>query len=364
MIEHRTIADLGSHDSPDDVNELTRALASGFSGTSGIVAEYEAAIASLYGVEHAIAVSSGAAAVAAALSGIDHDPGDEIIVSPACPICTVLPILAFGLKPIFCDVAPDGFGLDQQDLVRCITARTRAVIEVPMWGYPIRSDETAALVAKHGIPLIQDLAHAHLTRLNGDWIGRHGSIACFSSHDCKFMSTGEGGFVTTDDSLRAERIRSYTRFGNLTGESVGVNLKLGGLLAALGLARSRHLLAHRERRLRNRARLLALLNNHAFRELPVVTGGEVNGYALLLQSAGHDGRDLVRYQQAHGIPSDVGKYDNKPLFLLPLLTAYERPCPNATRLLRSLTTVPLHPDLSDDDIDYIAKVLNGYAPTR
>ncbi|WP_206957589.1 DegT/DnrJ/EryC1/StrS family aminotransferase [Trinickia acidisoli] len=358
----RTVAETCSHDTPDDMPAIERALRTGLSGTAQVVEEYEASLAALYGVRHVIAVSSGAASVAAALSGVDHAPGDEIVVSPACPICTVLPILSFGLTPVFCDVAPDSFGLDETDLARCIGARTRAVIEVPMWGYPIRSDRTAAYLSTRGIPLIQDLAHCHLTRLNDDWLARIGDLACFSTHDCKFMSTGEGGFVMTDDDRCAARIRAYTRFGNLTGETIGVNLKLGGLQAALGLARSRRMAAHREARLRNRERLLARLSNEAFRELPVAQGGEVNGYALMLQAIDHDGRKLVHYQQAHGIPSDIGKYDNRPLFEQPILSRYARPCPNAARLLRSLTTVPIHPDLTTSDIDYIAKVLNGYVP--
>ncbi|MBX8499375.1 DegT/DnrJ/EryC1/StrS family aminotransferase [Pseudomonas lijiangensis] len=358
----RTITQKGTLHSADDLRELERALHSGLTGTSPIVEEYEAAMSALYGIKHVISVSSGAASVTAALAGVDFRPGDEVIVAPTGPICTVLPILAMGLVPVFCDVAPDSFGLDPLDLRRCIRPRTCAVIEVPMWGYPINSNATWTFVKEAGIPLIQDLAHAHMTRLDGTWLARHGDISCFSTHDCKFISTGEGGFVMTDDDERARRIRAYTRFGNLTGESLGINLKLGGLQAALGLARSRQLGTHLEQRLSNRERLLGLLDNPAFREMPVVPGGVVNGYSLLLQSVGHDGRQLVHYQQRHGIESDIGKYDNQPLYQLPLLTRYHRDCPNAARLLRSLTTVPLHPDLKDDDLHYIAKVLNDYSP--
>ncbi|CAB3766838.1 DegT/DnrJ/EryC1/StrS family aminotransferase [Paraburkholderia humisilvae] len=361
-IAPRQIAETCSHDTPDDIAQLSRALLTGLSGTARIVADYETALATTYGVRHVIAVSSGAAAVAAALSGVNWRSGDEVIVAPTCPICTVLPILSLGLRPVFCDVAADSFGLDETDLRSCIGERTCAVVEVPMWGYPNRPDRTRALLPGTRIPLIQDLAHAHLTRLNETWLPHYSEISCFSTHDCKFISTGEGGFVMTDDDARAERIRGYTRFGNLTGESVGINLKLGGLQAALGLARSRRLVPHLDARLRNRERLLTRLVNPAFRELPIAPGGMPNGYALLLQAVGHDGRRLVDYQRGHGIPSDIGKYDNRPLYELPLLAAYRRTCPNAANLLRSLTTVPLHPDLGDDELDYIARVLNDYVP--
>ncbi|UTH74297.1 DegT/DnrJ/EryC1/StrS aminotransferase family protein [Chromobacterium sp. IIBBL 290-4] len=358
----RQIAETCNHVSQQDVAELTRALQGGLSGTADIVGEYEAELKKVYDARHAIAVSSGAAAVLAALASLPHQPGDEVIVAPTCPTCTVYPILSLGLTPVFCDVAPNGFGLDPDDLRHCLSPRTCAVIEVPMWGYPVDVEQTAAILEGRAIPLVLDLALSHLTRLRGRFLGQYGDVRCFSTQDCKFMSTGEGGFVLTDDESLAERVRAYTRFGNLAGETVGLNLKLGAMQAALGLSRVRRLGAHLASRLGNRSRLLAMLDNPAFRELPIVPGGEVNGFALLLQARGHDGRQLVRYQQERGIPSEVGKFDSRPLYERALLAPYRRDCPHASSLLRSLTTVPLHPDLSSEELDYIAETLNRYVP--
>ena len=360
----RTVPDPYAHRHDEDPRYFERALQTGLSGTADIVGEYERALAAHFGSAHAIAVSSGCAAVMAALRAFDWTPGQRVIVTPTAPICTVLPLLDAGLVPVFCDVARDSFGFDQADLDALIDADTCAVIEVPMWGYPVAADATRALATRRGVALIMDLAHAYQTRLHGRKLPAYGDVACFSTHDGKYMSTGEGGSVITDDAAAAARIRAYTRFGNLEGKTLGVNLKLNGLQAALGLARVPALDRDREIRLRNRETLLGLLDNPHFRELPLCAGGEASGYALLLQAVGHDGRELVRYQVAHGVPSDIDKYDNTPLYRYPLLTGYARECPNATALLRSLTTVPLHPDLSRDDLEYIAAVLNAYAPAN
>ena len=325
--------------------------------------EYERAIARHYRMNHAIATSSGSAAVMAALRGIDAQPGEEFIVPATAPICTVLPLLELNLIPVFCDVRADSFGLSPEDLESLINRRTCAVIEVPMWGYPIPLADTREMTKHHGVPLILDLAHAHQTRLAGALLPAYGDISCFSTHEGKFISTGEGGFVLTHDAAYEKRARGFTRFGDLKGREVGLNLKLCGLQAGLGLSRIRRLDEVTAMRHKHRKAILSGLANPLLRELPIAQTGIPSGYALLLQSMEH-GRDLVRHQTAAGIPSDIAKYDNRPLYEYPLLQRFERPCPNGAALLRSLTTIPLHPELVDDDIDYIVDVLNAFEAPR
>lgn len=343
-----------------DVAYLKHALETGLSGTSETVVEYERCIAEFYAYPHSLTVSSGTSSVAVALKAFDFDPGDEIIVPPTCPICTIFPILMHGLKPIFVDVLPDSFGLNPVELEKAVTPRTRAVIEVPMWGYPTQADRLRQCTNTFRIPLVMDLAHCHLTKLNNKWLADFGQVACFSTHESKFITTGEGGFVLTHDECLYDRMLSYSRFGNLDGKNVGVNFKLNGLQAAIGIARMGAVMKHREVRLTNRKYILDNISNPEVRELPIVEGGSINGYALLLQATRSDGRRLVEYMWNCGIPSDIRKYDNQPLYNYPLLAAYERACPNATKLLRSLTTIPLHPDLTRQELEQIIEAINAY----
>lgn len=357
------ISDTFAYTHIDDIRYLQQALEQGMSGNAPMVETYETMIAAYYQLPHALAVSSGAAAVSVALASIDWTPGDEVIVPPTCPLCSVLPILAYGLHPVFCDVLPDNFGLDPLQVEQRISDRTRAIIEIPMWGYPTRVDRLQTLAKQRQLPLILDLAHCHLTRLQEQWLPHFGDIACFSTHTCKFLSTGEGGFIVTHDPQRADRMRAYSRFGNMDGIHIGLNYQLGGLQAAIGVARFGELNRHLTQRLHNRHYLLERIDNPQVRELPIISGGAVNGYALLLQTTCSDGRALVQHQHRHGIPSDIQKYDNQPLYVYPLLAAYRHDCPNAAALLRSLTTIPLHPNLQPQQLDTIAEIINNYPGT-
>ncbi len=348
----------------DDTVLLAYALETGLTGTSPVVDRYERLLSARYEIEHALAVSSGAAALTVALSSLDGAEGGDVILPPSCPICTVFPVQSFGLRPVFCDVMPNSFGLDAERVAAAITPDTRAIIEVPMWGYPTPVDRLQVAAATCGIPLILDLAHSHMVTLHGRPLAHYGDVACFSTHESKFLSTGEGGFVLTKDTRRNAKMRAYSRFGNLAGETCGLNYKLGGLQAAVGAARLGSVDQLVAVGLNHREDILRRLHNPHVRELPVADGGTVSGYAMLLQTVDSDGRRLVEYLERNGIPSDITKYDNRPLYEYPILGAYRSDCPNATALLRSLTTIPLHQDLTDNDLAHIVKTVNAYAPVN
>ncbi len=362
VVVHRRISNQWDRRHQDDTTLLTYALGTGLTGTSPVVDLYERLLSARYDMTHALAVSSGAAALTVALSSLDGAESGDVILPPSCPICTVFPVQSRGLRPVFCDVLPNSFGLDAEKVAAAITRDTRAIIEVPMWGYPTRVDRLQAAAASRGIPLILDLAHSHMVTLHGHPLAHYGDIACFSTHESKFLSTGEGGFVLTRDPIRDAKMRGYSRFGSLDGQACGLNYKLGGLQAAIGAARlgsMDQLVAagqdHREDTLRR-------LHNPHVCELPIVEGGTVSGYAMLLQTVDSDGRRFVQHLEQNGIPSDISKYDNRPLYEYPILAAYRSSCPNATTLLRSLTTIPLHQDLTDDDLTHIVNTINAYKP--
>lgn len=366
----RRICDRWDSRHPDDAAELRRVLTSGsLTGTSASVTEYETAFAKKYRIKYALAVSSGSAAVMVSLVGAVpalEDPAQrgprEVILAPTSPLCTVFSLLELGVRPIFADTRPNSFGLDPSAVEAAVTRDTVAILEVPMWGYPTVVNELRPLADRYGLPLVLDLAHSHMVKLDGLELAAFGDVAGYSTHDGKFLSTGEGGMVVTNDPERDDRMRAFTRFGNLNGTTFGLNFKLSGAPAALGLARLRNVDRHAVMRRRNREFVLARLRNPHVRELPVVPGGVVSGYALLVQAADHDGRRLVEFLDSRGIPSDIKKYENKALYEYPLLAAHRRECPRATTLLRSLTTIPLHPDLTDEDLVYISEALNAYAP--
>jgi len=358
----RAVSDTNRYSSIDEEAPLlARLLGKPLSGNSGPVEAYESALASYFGAKYAVAVSSGSAAVMAGAAALDLQPGDEVVLTPTCPLCTVYPLMSMGLVPVFVDTQPDNFSIDLDDLGRVIGERTRAIIDIPMWGYPVPVKALREAAEASRLPLLLDLAHGHGVMVDDEPLWSHGDVATFSTHDSKILSTGEGGFVLTDRADCAERTRSFTRFGNLDGVHLGINLKLSGLQAELGRHRLSMFDQFLETRRKNARRVLEGIRNPAVSELPVVPGARPNYFTLLLKLRSEfESKRFIAHLARWGIPSDIEKYGCRPLYEFPLLRRFARDCRNAKRLLGSITTVPIHPSLSDDDLTHIVRAINAY----
>ncbi|HUY47904.1 MAG TPA: DegT/DnrJ/EryC1/StrS family aminotransferase [Streptosporangiaceae bacterium] len=206
----------------DEAAAIKEVLASGIlSGGAQVVADYEAALADRFGAAHAIAVSSGTSALHAVLHVLRVGPGTEVMVPATAPLPTAFPILTAGAAPVIVDVADGTLGLDPDDVARKLTARTVAALSLPLWGYPAAVTPAAQVLTEAGVPIIEDAAQAHGTRIGGRRAGTLGLAGCFSTHDRKLLSTGEGGFILTNDDAIAEKAQTYTRLGHLTGRQHG-----------------------------------------------------------------------------------------------------------------------------------------------
>lgn len=345
---------------PGDEAAVSAALLQSISGGSDVIAEYEADLVKAFGTPHAIAVSSGGAALIAALYAAGVRPGDDVVLPPTCPLCTVYPIMFLGARPIFCDTSADNFGIDLEDLARVVTPRTRAVIDVPMWGYPTPLDRLREATRALGISLVLDLAHAHGAKLNGRDLSAYGDLSCYSTHERKIISTGEGGFILAHDERLAGIVRSYIKFGNLNGRDFGLNFKLSGVQAALGRARLAHLEDLLARR-RSAAQTIASgIKRSGVRELDVLPSGRPSYYFMMLRLSLDDNRAFIDYLDRQGIPSDIKRYGCKPLYHFPALEAYSRRCEHAEALLSSVTTLPVHPGITDAQVDHMVAMINQY----
>lgn len=213
------------------------------SGRSSIIDAYERTLAQTCKVKEAIAVSSGTAALHTALYTLGVSPGDEVIVSILGVVMTALPILHLGATPIFTDVSPCDFSLDTEEVSSHISEKTKAIITVPMWGYATHEKELYRLGHQHSIPVITDAAHAIGTQTDGFFVGTEGSCGCFSTHELKMLSTGEGGFILTNDAALAKQCRIFLSLGRneCFGDQIGLNYKLNGMAAALGCRELQHL---------------------------------------------------------------------------------------------------------------------------
>ncbi|HTD34195.1 MAG TPA: aminotransferase class I/II-fold pyridoxal phosphate-dependent enzyme [Candidatus Elarobacter sp.] len=347
-------------DDPNDLVSLRRALRTSLSGNSETVQSYERALASYFGASNAIAISSGTAALSVALRAAGVGAGDEVVLTPTAPLCTAYPILELGAIPVFCDTERDTFGCDPIDLVRVISSRTKAIIETPMWGYPTNLPTLKDIAASRGVTLICDLAHAHGTTLGGAHLSGFADIACFSTHERKMLSTGEGGFVLLESNTLARRCREYRNFGNFDGIHVGLNYKLSSVQAALGRNRLATLDSSLARHREVAAALLARIRHRLVKPFPVIPGGRPNYYRILLRLGFADPTRFVGDLEALGVPSDIVRYGCRCLYEFPAFAPYRRQCPNGEALLSTVTTIPAHRGVTERHISAISDFINHY----
>ena len=201
-------------------------------------AAFEAAIAERIEVPYAIAVNSGTAALIVALQAHGIGLGDEVITTPFSFIATATSILACSAKPVFVDIDPFDFNLDPGQVEDAITAKTRAILPVHLYGHPAQLTQLAELCADYDLALIEDAAQALGATHAGRPIGSFGT-GCFSFYPTKNITSGEGGMITTNDdqvAARARSIRDHGQAERYHHESFGLNWRMSDVHAAIGLA--------------------------------------------------------------------------------------------------------------------------------
>ncbi|MFP4515116.1 MAG: aminotransferase class V-fold PLP-dependent enzyme [Parcubacteria group bacterium] len=330
------------------------------SGTSNFVLEYEQKLASFFESKHAVAVSSGTAAIQVALYALGVKAGDEVIISSACPLMSVVPIMELKVKPVFCDTNENDFGLNLNDLKKLISPKVKAVIEVPMWGYPTNVIDLNKYLKRNNIPLLLDLAQAHGTQINNKHLSNYGDISCFSTHDRKILATGEGGFCLTDKKNLYNKMQSYIKFGGMNGIEYGLNFKLAALQAGVGINRINFISKQLKKRSENAHYLLNKINNEKISEFKIIKKGLPNYYTLILTTNNYNAKHFMDYLDRYGIPSDIKRYNFKVLYKYPLFKKYLRKCKNSEKLSQNITTIPVHPGIKKKELNYMANIINNY----
>ena len=184
----------------DDVAAVTAVLRGAFLTTGPTVAEFEARFAARVGARHAVAVSSGTAALHAAMFAAGVGPGDEVVTTPLTFVGTANAALYLGARPVFADVRADTLNLDPTRVEVALTPRTRVVAPVDFAGQPADLAAIRALARDRGLLVVEDAAHALGAETGGRPVGALSDLTIFSLHPVKHVTTGEGGVVTTDDA--------------------------------------------------------------------------------------------------------------------------------------------------------------------
>ena len=225
-----------------ELRYVSECVLTGWVSSAGrFVGRFEELFAERCGVEHAIAVSNGTAALHVALVALGIGPGDEVIVPALTFVATANAVAYTGATPVFADSEPVTWNVDPQAVAAAITPRTRAIIPVHLYGHPADMDAIVAVAGEHGIPIVEDAAEAHGALYKGRSVGSLGLAGTFSFYGNKIVTTGEGGMVVTNDRALAERVRVLRDHGMEPGRRywhpvLGFNYRLTNLQAALGVA--------------------------------------------------------------------------------------------------------------------------------
>jgi perosamine synthetase len=335
----------------EELAEVAAVLESGQLTMGPKVAELEELLARACGVEHAVAVSSGTAALHLAILALGLEAGDEVLVPAYTFPATANVVALAGLRPVLVDVDPETMNLDVAHVADACGPRTRAVLAVHLFGRPLDWEALEAAVPD-GVVLLEDAAGALGARRRGRPCGSLGRMGCLSFHPRKIVTTGEGGAVTTDDEALAASIRSMRHHGWDAGEmpAPGVNYRLSDVLCALGIPQVRRL----DELLAARARIAAGYTERLADvvETPGAEAGDVHGWQAYVVRV--DRRDeILASLRADGIEAQIGTY------ALHRLGAYanEGSFPGADAAYERALALPFHTTLEEADLDLVASAL-------
>jgi perosamine synthetase len=245
----------------DEIEAVVAVLRSGNLRQGRVCREFEDAFAQFVGARHAVAVSSGTAALHLAYLAV-LEPGDHVLVPSFTFFATASMVVAAGATPDFCDVDSNTYTLSLDSMHDRLTAKTRAIAPVHLFGNPADVDAVLAFADKNRCRVIWDAAQAHGTRFEGKDVGSLPGVTCYSFYPSKNMTTGEGGMVTTDDADVADRIRILRSQGSnkkYVHTAIGFNQRLTDFQAALGLVQLQKLPGWLEKRRDNASVLLAAI---------------------------------------------------------------------------------------------------------
>lgn len=322
-------------------------------------ARFEERFAQLCGVKHAIATSSGTTALHVALLANDIKSGDEVITTPFTFIASANSILFTGAKPVYVDIDPETFNLDPNLIEQAITPRTKAIMPVHLYGYVCDMDAIQMIATKHNLKIIEDACQAVGATYKGKVAGSFGTGA-FSLYATKNVMAGEGGMITTNNDGVAELCRLIRNHGmkrRYYHDMLGYNFRTTDLHAAIGLAQMDRLSEFTERRRANAAYLNAKIESVATPK--VKDGYEHVWHQYTVRVNGHRNRDEAA-RQLNDAGVGTGIFYPVPAHKQGYMKEFvgELTLPVAEKLSQEVISLPVHPQLSQDDLNTIVAEVN------
>jgi UDP-4-amino-4,6-dideoxy-N-acetyl-beta-L-altrosamine transaminase len=354
----------------DDIAAVAKVLRSDWLTTGPIVPRFEEAVAAFTGARYGVAVSSGTAALHAALYAIGIGPGDEVIVPPVTFVATANAVVFQGGTPVFADVDPETLLLDPAAAEAAITPRTKAIIAVDYAGQPCDYTALRAIADRHNLALIADACHSLGARHRGEPVGTHADLTVFSFHPVKNITTGEGGMILTGSLEYRNRMAAFRNHGIDTDhrqraergswfyemQDLGYNYRITDFQCALGSSQLAKLPGWLARRAAIADRYTRTFEQSGWVRPLAVRSDVTHAWHLYIVRLDRTAAfDRLREQgiavNVHYIPVHLQPYYRRHWGTGPGL------CPVAEAAYPELLTLPLFPAMTDEDTDRVIRAI-------
>ena len=328
------------------------------------VERFERGFADYADADHAVAVANGTAALHATLEAAGVEPGDAVVTTPFSFVATANAIRFAGGVPAFADIDPETYNIDPHAVEALLRERGQeisAIVPVHLYGLPAAMNHLRELAETHDVALIEDAAQAHGAEYDGRPVGALGDAGCFSFYPTKNMTTGEGGMVTTDDPQIAERVRQFINHGrrpeggSYEHATLGHNLRMTNIAGAIGRAQLDRLPEFVSARRENARRLTEGLADVAGVTPPAEPPGLRHAYHQYTVRC-EDRDALRRALDERGVDSRV--YYPTCIHELEAYERFETEAPHAERATQEVLSVPVHPNVTEEQIDTIVESIS------
>lgn len=369
----------------DDIKSVIEVLKSDYLTAGPIINEFENKVAQLVDAKYAVAVSNGTAALHAACYAAKIKEGDEVIVSPITFAASANCVLYCGGKPVFADIDPYTYNIDPKEVEKKITNKTKAIIPVDFTGQVVDLDAIIDIAKRYNLLVIEDGAHSLGTKYNEKKVGSVSDMTTFSFHPVKTITTGEGGIITTNSKDIYEKLVLFRTHG-ITKDidfminkeegpwyyeqlELGYNYRITDFQCALGISQLNKI----DKFIKRRKELTSMYD----KELKKIDGiiiqkeekfSDTSRHLYIIQI------DLNKFKVGRKeifealLAENIGvNVHYLPVYLHPYyrnLGYQEKICPIAEKLYKSIITLPLYPQMNDNDlqdvINAVKKVLSFY----
>ena len=357
------MAQFRSHDS-EIIQAIRDVLESGNYILGPKLGEFEKKLSTYCGANFAIGVNSGTDAIVLSLRALNIGPGDEVITVAHTAIATISAIIAVGATPVLVDIESEYLTIDSNSIESAITAKTKAIIAVHIYGQSIDIKEISRIAKQYSLYLIEDCAQSIGTKFDGKVVGSFGDFGCFSFYPTKNLGAiGDGGMVITNDQFLAERVRRIRQYGwNQQRQTceVGINSRLDEIQAAILLTKLKYLDEDNNKRNAIANQYLTKIKNqkfilprirpnsfHSFHLFPVLCETRDDAITVLSKKLVNIG--VHYYPACHSAEG----YKDKIRIGASGLNVTEK-------ISETVMSLPMYPELASSDLDKIIVAINSY----